>query len=40
MVGEFCEDFAGLARNGGERPLIGVVGEIFVRSSRFRNNFV
>ncbi|MDA8169685.1 MAG: acyl-CoA dehydratase activase [Nitrospiraceae bacterium] len=32
------EDFSSLPRQqGGRRPLIGIVGEIFVRSSRFSN---
>ncbi len=37
LVAAMCEDFAALPRDGEERPLIGVVGEIFVRSSRFSN---
>ncbi|MFN3478888.1 MAG: acyl-CoA dehydratase activase [Thermodesulfovibrionales bacterium] len=31
------EDFARIPRNKEERPLIGIVGEIFVRSHRFSN---
>jgi len=30
-------DFEGLARSRKQRPLVGIVGEIFVRSNRFSN---
>src|SRR5208337_2020126 len=30
-------DFSSLPRHGGQRPLIGVVGEIFVRTHKFSN---
>jgi len=35
-----CRDFAVLARTDERKPLIGVVGEIFVRSNRFSNEDV
>jgi predicted CoA-substrate-specific enzyme activase len=34
------QDFAALPRTGERKPLIGVVGEIFVRSNRFSNDDV
>ena len=34
------KDFAALPRTGERKPLIGVVGEIFVRSNRFSNDDV
>jgi len=32
-----CKDFKSIPRTGEQRPLIGIVGEIFVRSNRFSN---
>ena len=34
---EMKDAFASISRNDGEKPLIGVVGEIFVRSHKFSN---
>ena len=38
---EAREDFAGLAlNNGGPKPVVGVVGEIYTRANRFANDHV
>ncbi len=38
VLGEMKEEFAGIPKtNTGKKPLVGVVGEIFVRSNRFSN---
>lgn len=37
VTGEMAAEFAAIPKDGRPRPLIGVVGEIFVRSSRFSN---
>lgn len=42
VLGTYAERFAGirkqgLASNGGARPLVGIVGEIFVRTNAFSN---
>lgn len=37
VLEQMQRDFSAVSRNGEERPLIGLVGEIFVRSHRFSN---
>jgi predicted CoA-substrate-specific enzyme activase len=35
---EAADSFLAVRRNGGERPVVGIVGEIYIRSNRFSNN--
>lgn len=37
LLGKMRRDFEGLPRHNEKRPLIGIVGEIFVRSHKFSN---
>ncbi|MBI4698472.1 MAG: hypothetical protein HY758_06055 [Nitrospirae bacterium] len=40
LMREICRSFAGIPKTGGRKPLIGLVGEIFVRHNSFSNENV
>ncbi len=41
VLKELAKDFAGLKTQGkGEKPKIGILGEIFVRNNKFSNNYL